>query len=774
MAAVMAAGAAPSVYADDTYYIYVETDSAALYKGAGYEYDTVGKISKKGRINYIGSAFDKNNTLWYKVGDAKGNAAWIPSDYATRYYKSAALPKASLKAKYASDSSGYQDIYQRIYSSAYSAGAVGAQVTVITGGEEYDWVYGYSEYGYRKMNEDTKLTVGEISETAAAVCAVKMNENGIVNINGGIGNYWGLSFARSISVSMLFTHSSALNRLPVAYNANTAASWLINAANFDANLKPGSSSAWKKNPCGIAIAATTLELASKQTLEGYASANIFQPLGADLSFFSGNITDKNKVGTMYGVKKSIGMLSGEAKTVVPSGNIGEGTANYANGLTGSAKDIAKLFSMLANDGVYGGKRVLSKDSVAAMEKKFFTETENGAQFRQCVGLRYGKGFYGTKGIYYQLGSANGVLSFASYDPDTKNTVVVTVSGAEKKYDKYGIYQACGEIAAEVYDVLSDRNRVLYKNPAAKGYSLQPGDTIGVVAPSGYIKDNAYSKAVNYLKNAGYNVVLSPTCSTKYGFYAGTDKHRARDINDFFEDDSIDAILCLSGGSGATRILQYLDYDMIAQHPKLFIGYSDITALHVALREKSGICTVHGPMLSSFVNTVYRYTSEQFLDGLKRTEPAGAITLPANRKLETVVAGTVEGTIIGGNLTVIASLVGTEYELKGEHNILLIEETDEYASRIDRMLQQLYMNGLFDRIDGIIIGDLTDCPATDGISAEQVVTEFAEKIGKPTIKGMPCGHSGVNMFLPLGVMARMTAKKSGAATLELLENATRSY
>ena len=373
----------------------------------------------------------------------------------------------------------------------------------------------------------------------------------------------------------------------------------------------------------------------------------------------------------------------------------------------------------------------------------------------------------------------------------------------------------------------------------KGKALKKGDCIGIAAPAYFIKNNDFKQSLLFLQKLGYNIKLSESCLTSDRFFAGSDEARARDLNALFEDDSVDAILCLRGGYGCARILDLLDYDMIARHPKLLIGYSDITALHVALQQKCGLATVHGPMVSSF-SSVYEtyvhrqfekeldfddvtgeidgiagtdsddktgetdekakidkdrendplssldlasqdalsivkdlpleYTVTQLADGLTDSTPIGKIQLPKGHALETLVPGTAEGPIIGGNLTVLVSLLGTDYELKGDHALLFIEEVGESAYRIDRMLQQLYQNGLFDRVDGILIGELTDCTDQEGSTCRQVIEEYAQLAGKPCISGIPAGHGTNNMFLPFGVNAKMTASKGGSASVEILENA----
>lgn len=765
-------GSIPPASADSTYYIYIKKDNTTLRTGPGSGYASAGAISKAGKINYLGIGFDANNNVWYKVGSASGKNGWVSASEAERHYKNSAKPAGALPSSYSSDGTEYNDIMAQLYKSASAYGAVGAQLSVVRGsdGAQFNWSYGWSEYGKKRMGITTKVGVGEISETAVAVCAMKMKENGLLQISGAIDGIWGIKMPSAVSLSMLLTNSSGLKSLPAQNGIKSAAAMLSDPSSFTSGVTAGTAGAWKRSSFGTGAAAATLELAVNETLERFAQDNLFGVLDADMSFFAGGVKSTKKLASRYGSGLSVNLLSSEAKTIKPSTAIGQGQISYTNGLTSSTQDIAKMFYMLANDGAYKDKRVLTTASVASMEKKHLTVKENGGEFRQCIGLRYIKSLYGTKGLYYNMGRANGMISFACYDPTTKNTVAVTLSGAKVTYDKNGIYKVCGDIVKYVYSTLADKERTLYSDITKKGKALHLGDTIGIVAPSYTMEEADFNRAVTFLQKMGYNVKIAPSCKLRYKLYAGSDKQRAKDINNFFADDSVDAILCMRGGNGASRLLELLDYDLIAKNPKLFIGYSDITALHIALYQKSNITSVHGAMLTSFTSKINQYTADQFFDGIRRSTPIGEIELPKDRELETMVSGKAEGPLIGGNLSVIASLVGTEYELKGDHCILLIEELDESASTIDRMLTQLQLNGLFDRVDGVIFGDFTDCPAYEGITAKTVIHDFVAKIGKPVIWGVPCGHSGINMFMPLGTHVRMTAKKDGSASLKILESA----
>ncbi len=350
----------------------------------------------------------------------------------------------------------------------------------------------------------------------------------------------------------------------------------------------------------------------------------------------------------------------------------------------------------------------------------------------------------------------------------------------------------------------------------KSTALKKGDCIGIVAPAYPARADGFTQTVLFLRQQGYQVKIAESCTAKDRYLAGEDELRARDINAFFADDEVDAILCIRGGYGSARILDLLDYDMIAQHPKLLIGYSDITALHIALMQESGLVTVQGPMASNFCTmysdavkalflteiepedlldenasalvidsvvqlfsegnaavyegTALEYTVKQFLHGISSAEPIGEIELPEGYKLKTVIPGTAEGLLVGGNLTLVASLVGTAYELQGDHMILFLEEIGESAYRVDRMMNQLWQSGLLSRVDGLLIGDLVDMTNHATCTCLEVIEEYARKAGKPCISGLPAGHGNDNMFMPFGVPVRITANEDGSASVYFPESA----
>ncbi len=312
----------------------------------------------------------------------------------------------------------------------------------------------------------------------------------------------------------------------------------------------------------------------------------------------------------------------------------------------------------------------------------------------------------------------------------------------------------------------------WTRPAA----LRPGDCIGIVAPASPSETEEIRKAADFLRKQGYRLKISPFCDQQYGFFAGTDSERASELNAFFRDDDVKAILCVRGGYGAARILNRLDYEAIARHPKLFIGFSDITALHVALGQRCRLVTVHGPMLTSFaqVKRQQSYTGKEFLRGLTNAAPLGEIPLPPGRRLAAVTPGVAEGPIVGGNLSLIVSLVGTPNELRGDGALLFLEDVNSDSYQIDRDLQQLWQSGLLQRVSGLLIGDMDgdgDLDPGDFTTAE-VIEHYARLANLPAIKGIPAGHDMDNLFLPFGVRARMEARENGAASLCFLDAALR--
>lgn len=306
-----------------------------------------------------------------------------------------------------------------------------------------------------------------------------------------------------------------------------------------------------------------------------------------------------------------------------------------------------------------------------------------------------------------------------------------------------------------------------------GKKLKFGDTLGFIAPSGAVRtEGAIERAIKETERMGFKVKLGESAGQKYGYLSGTDEVRARDINAMFADDEVDAIVCLRGGYGAMRILDQLDYEMIARHPKIFMGFSDITALHIALLNKCDLATFHGPMAAAnwAGSPLDAISRESMYRALMNAEPVGELCNPEGYPKQTVNPGQAEGQLVGGNLMLIASSLGTPWEIDTRGRIIFIEEVGERTYCVDRMLTQLRLAGKFNDCAGVVFGDFADCPIEYpefGLTLEEIIRDVVAPSGKPIFTGLRCGHCTPKLTLPFGVKCRMDADK---CTLTVLESA----
>ncbi len=308
----------------------------------------------------------------------------------------------------------------------------------------------------------------------------------------------------------------------------------------------------------------------------------------------------------------------------------------------------------------------------------------------------------------------------------------------------------------------------------KGKRLQFGDTIGFVAPSGVIREEgAIERAGEAAERMGFKVKFGENNHGRYGYLAGDDAARAADINAMFRDDAVDAVVCLRGGYGAMRILDRIDFDLIRSNPKIFMGFSDITALHIAMLEKCGLVTFHGPMgASNWADGMDDFTQAQMFRALMDAAPLGDIPNPPEYPRETVTPGAAEGLLVGGNLTLVASSLGTPWELDTKGRIIFLEEIGESTYCVDRMLTQLRLAGKFDECAGVVFGNFNNCKVEYeqfGCTLEEIIRDVVAPCGKPVFTGLRCGHCRPNLTLPFGVSCRMDAD---ACTLTALEAAVR--
>lgn len=307
--------------------------------------------------------------------------------------------------------------------------------------------------------------------------------------------------------------------------------------------------------------------------------------------------------------------------------------------------------------------------------------------------------------------------------------------------------------------------------------LAPGNTIGLIAPATNMhEDETIRFAGDVVRSLGFRVKEGKYLYRRMQYLAGSDTERAADVNSMFGDDDVDAIFCIRGGYGTPRILPYLDYDLIANNPKVFLGYSDITAILAALQVKTGLVGFHGVTAGQNFSA---YTLAEFQKVLMHPTAHTSIGQPPpiderpgfiekRNRITRFTTGSASGHLVGGNLSLIATLIGTPYEPDFRGAILFLEDTDEAPYRIDRMLTQLWLAGKLQQVAGIAFGKFTKAD-DDGntFSIEEVIRMRCEPLGVPVIRGLMIGHVADQTVVPIGVQARLDAD---AGTLELLEAA----
>ncbi|MGB3775182.1 MAG: LD-carboxypeptidase [Leeuwenhoekiella sp.] len=300
--------------------------------------------------------------------------------------------------------------------------------------------------------------------------------------------------------------------------------------------------------------------------------------------------------------------------------------------------------------------------------------------------------------------------------------------------------------------------------------LKKGDTIGIVSPASAIfESEPYEIAQETFEAMGLKVRFGKYVNARYGHLAGTDEERASDLNDMFKDTSVKAIIALRGGSGSARILDKLDYSAIKKNPKIFIGYSDITALHLAIFQMTGLVTFHGPVAVSSWNTFSRDSFEKLLFGKENLMYENPVKIPENQlvqtenRIATITPGTAKGQLLGGNLSVLTGIMGSPYFPKDWSNkILYLEDIGEEIYAIDRMFSQLELGGVFKQIKGFVFGKCSDCDAGGSgygsLTLEEVINHYIKPLGVPAYLGAMFGHVADNSTIPNGIEAEIDAEK----------------
>ncbi len=306
--------------------------------------------------------------------------------------------------------------------------------------------------------------------------------------------------------------------------------------------------------------------------------------------------------------------------------------------------------------------------------------------------------------------------------------------------------------------------------------LEKGQTIGLVTPAGCIRNEQLDKTIEKLESFGFKTDYQDSVLSQFGYLAGTDKERANELMHMFSNKKVDAIMCVRGGYGAIRMLDLLDYDKIKANPKIFIGYSDITALNTAIYQKTGLITFHGPVgISSFND----FTMEAFDNVLMLPHEHYQFSYEREKNTEdntefdyyTLIGGKAKGKLLGGNLSVLNSMIGTEFEPDFEDKIAYIEEIDERTYKVDKMLTHLVQATNLRKAKGIALGIFKGCDHDEEptFTLKQTLELVLKPLNMPIVYGLPFGHVANKMTLPTGIKVKLNADTK---TLKLLDNAVK--
>ena len=307
--------------------------------------------------------------------------------------------------------------------------------------------------------------------------------------------------------------------------------------------------------------------------------------------------------------------------------------------------------------------------------------------------------------------------------------------------------------------------------------LKKGDTVGLITPSTAVTDP--EKLATVERTVRYFELVpkwGKHVGKRAGYLGGSIDERLEDLHAMFADSTVKAIFCIRGGYGSGQLLNRIDYKLVQSNPKLFIGYSDITAMHLAIHKMTGLVTFHGPVpLSAFTT----YTQNAYRNALFEARPIGELTNPAeanllrpNHTLRAVRGGKARGRLIGGNLSLVAATMGTPYEIDTRGRILFIEDVEEQPYSIDRMLTQLRLAGKLEQAAGIVFGECNGCTPRDyqpsfvegTFTTPEVVDRILGGLKIPVLSGLTIGHTADQLTLPIGVMASLDADK-GTLTIE---------
>lgn len=331
------------------------------------------------------------------------------------------------------------------------------------------------------------------------------------------------------------------------------------------------------------------------------------------------------------------------------------------------------------------------------------------------------------------------------------------------------------VAASVFPRSVNDGRNPSNKRLIKPVRLKKGDTIALVTPGSYITEHEKEESIDNLRNLGFNVTYSDRLMQKNGYFSATDKERAADLNEMFARKDVQGIMCARGGYGCARILNFLDYDLFQDNPKPLIGFSDVTALHYAIYKKSNLVTFHGPVSISTFNS---FSIKNFQDVL--IDPTEQLVLENSSAginnnpygITVISEGTAEGELIGGNLSIAVSLIGTEFDIDYSGKIIFLEEFMEEPYRIDRMMTQMIQAGKFEDAKGIALGVFKLCEPSksntsfdSSFSLMEVLKDRLGNLGIPVIYGLSFGHVVDKFTIPVGVMAELNTDNQELKLLE---------
>ncbi len=316
------------------------------------------------------------------------------------------------------------------------------------------------------------------------------------------------------------------------------------------------------------------------------------------------------------------------------------------------------------------------------------------------------------------------------------------------------------------------------SPTIKPKRLQPGSVIGIISPAGatFLREDLYI-VQDVVKALGLIPRIAPHVLERYGYLAGTDRQRAADINQFFGDREITAILPMRGGWGCSRLLPYLNYELIGKNPKILLGFSDLTALIIAIHAKTNLVTFHGPNgLTSWNSTQTEYfrrllfkNEKLTFTNLKAPEDSDRL-MQVKYRIQTITPGKAKGKLIGGNLSVLSALVGSPYLPNFKGAILFLEDVQENLYRIDRMMTHLKLAGIFEQLAGFIFGQCISCNPGDGygsLTLEELMQDHIKPLKIPAWSGATIGHIETILTLPIGLEVEIDAD---TGTIRMLQSA----